>query len=61
MDRVALVAICWFAFWTIVGTITGRLLEIPGTFTVVGFVFALLTVFVWPWILPESLERWMDG
>ena len=26
-----------------------------------GFVFALVSVFAWPWILPEALNRWMDG
>jgi hypothetical protein len=60
MDRVAFVTICWFVFWTGAGILLGRYLEVPGTFTVTGFIFALLTVFAWPWILPESLNRWMD-
>jgi hypothetical protein len=59
MDRVAFVAICWFAFWTVAGWVLGRVLEVPGTFTVGGFIFALLTVFAWPWVLPERLNRWM--
>lgn len=60
MDRVALVAICWFVAWTAAGVALGRYLNIPGTITVLGFVVALLTVFAWPWILPERLNRWMD-
>jgi hypothetical protein len=60
MDRVALVAFCWFAFWTGMGTLVGRLLDTPGTFIIVGFVFALATVFAWPWVLPERLQRWME-
>ena len=60
MDRVAFVTICWFVFWTSVGVVAGRLLEIPGTWTVAGFMFALVSVFLWPMILPERLNRWMD-
>jgi hypothetical protein len=60
MDRVAFVTICWFVFWTAAGFLLGRFLEVPGTFTVAGFIFALVAVFAWPWVLPESLNRWMD-
>jgi hypothetical protein len=60
MDRVAFVTICWFVFWTCVGLVLGRVLDVPGTFTVGGFIFALLTVFAWPWVLPERLNNWMD-
>jgi hypothetical protein len=60
MDRVAFVTICWFVFWTAAGSMLGRYLEIPGTITVAGFVFALISVFAWPWILPERLNRWMS-
>jgi hypothetical protein len=60
MDRVAFVAIFWFVFWTAAGVVAGRILDIPGTFTVAGFVFALVSMFAWPWILPEALNRWMD-
>ena len=61
MDRVAFVTICWFVFWTGGGVILGRILDIPGTITVSGFIFALVTVFAWPWVLPERLNRWMDS
>jgi hypothetical protein len=60
MDRVALVAWAWFIGWTVLGWIVGRLLDVPGTFTVGGFIVALLTVFLWPWVLPERLNRWMS-
>jgi hypothetical protein len=60
MDRVAFVAICWFVFWTGAGSILGRYLDVPGTITAAGFVFALVSVFAWPWILPERLNNWMD-
>jgi hypothetical protein len=42
------------------GAIIGRLLDTPGTFTFGGFLFALVTMFAWPWILPERLNDWMD-
>jgi hypothetical protein len=60
MDRVAIVTVLWFVFWTAAGVGMGRLLDIPGTFTVAGFVFAVVSVFAWPWILPERLNNWMD-
>ena len=60
MDRVALLAFIWFVFWTTVGVIIGRWLETPGFWTVGGFVFALLTVLIWPYILPNRLLDWMD-
>jgi hypothetical protein len=60
MNRVPLVAFCWFAFWTGAGAILGRLLDTPGTYTVLGFFFALVSMFAWPWILPERLNEWMS-
>ena len=60
MDRVAIVTVFWFAFWTGMGSLLGRYLDIPGTITVAGFFLALVTVFAWPWILPERLNRWMS-
>ena len=26
-----------------------------------GFIVAVLTTFLWPWIVPEPLDNWMDG
>jgi hypothetical protein len=59
MDRVALVALLWFAIWTGVGDVVGHLFKVPGTGMVLGFIFALLTVLSWPWVMPRSVEDWM--
>jgi hypothetical protein len=61
MDRVALVAWCWFVFWTGLGVILGKLLEAPGTGTLLGFFFALFSTFAWPWIMPEAINKWMNS
>ena len=56
-DRVAFLAILWFVGWTISGYELGKLAEaMPGTGSVCGFLFALVTVFAWPWILPDFLD-----
>ena len=60
-NRVPLIAVCWFALWTTVGFFIGRLLDTPGTYTVLGFVFGLVTIFAWPFVLPNWLQDWMDG
>jgi hypothetical protein len=60
MDRVALVGFLWFVFWTSAGSILGRILEMPGVLTVAGFLFALVSLFAWPWVLPSRLQDWMD-
>jgi hypothetical protein len=26
-----------------------------------GFVFAVVTTLLWPWILPPFIDRWVDG
>jgi hypothetical protein len=60
MDRIALVALCWFLFWTGLGVVTGKLLGMPGTATLLGFLFALFSTFAWPWIMPEAISNWMN-
>jgi hypothetical protein len=60
MNRVPLVALCWFALWTGAGSALGRYLDIPGTFTAAGFVLGVVSVFAWPIILPDRLQDWMD-
>lgn len=60
MNRVPLVAVCWFIAWTTIGFLIGRLLETPGYFTVMGFLFAFATIFAWPFVLPDRLQDWMD-
>ena len=60
MDRVAIVALLWFAGWIVATSEFSKLLfNAPGTGIVWGFVIALITVFTWPWVLPRSLEHWM--
>ena len=59
-DRVAFLAILWFVGWTISGYEIGKLTEaMPGTGAVSGFLFALVTIFAWPWILPDFMDRWL--
>ncbi len=60
MNRVPLVAICWFVLWTSAGSALGRYLNTPGTFTAAGFVLGLVLLFAWPIILPGRLQDWMD-
>lgn len=67
MGRIALIAFIWFALWMTAtatfGAITGgdhgdwenRLYA--GIFN--GAWLAVLTSFLWPWIMPRRLERWM--
>lgn len=60
MDRIAIVALVWFAGWTTaICQLSKYLFSDPGSGAIVGFMLALLTVFSWPWILPPRLERWM--
>jgi hypothetical protein len=58
-DRVALVAWLWFLGFIALGNVLGRLIEIPGTGMVLGFLVALVTIPAWPWLLPRRLEDWM--
>lgn len=58
-DRVAFIACLWFVGWTTTGIELGKLIGMPGTGAVWGFIFALVTVFAWPWVLPDFLDRWI--
>ena len=73
MRRVAVVAGCWFLFWMVLGAVIGGLSGGPradvangvyfgafyfGAFN--GALWAVITSFAWPWIMPDSIERWMD-
>jgi hypothetical protein len=42
------------------GFLVGRALETPGIYTTAGVVFALLSIFSWPFIFPERLQDWME-
>lgn len=60
--RIVLFLTVWIAVQTGIGAALGYyLLGTPGTGAVSGFVAAVLTTFLWPWILPEPIDRWMDG
>lgn len=68
MGRVGLVIGFWFVFWMVAGAVVGALTAgyhggiqngiYYGAFN--GAIFAFIASFAWPWIMPESLERWMD-
>jgi hypothetical protein len=61
MDRVAIVAWCWFIVWIGLGyAIGGLILGTPLTGAVTGFWFALLATLAWPWVMPERINAWMD-
>jgi hypothetical protein len=59
VDRVALVAWAWFILWIVGGDVVGRWLNTPGTGMVFGFLLALVTVFLWPWLMPSFIDEWM--
>jgi hypothetical protein len=61
MDRVAVVAWCWFLLWTMAGTAMGALLGTPGTGAICGFLVALFAVFAWPWVMPQAINEWMNS
>jgi hypothetical protein len=62
MDRVAFVAFLWFAGWIAGGTELAKFaLNAPLSGGIWGFVLALLTVFLWPWVMPRGVEDWMHG
>ncbi len=60
-NRVVLFLTFWLALWIAAGAGIGALFGTLGTGVVDGFVFAVLSTFLWPWIMPASLDHWMDG
>jgi hypothetical protein len=61
MDRVAIVASCWFILWVVLGLAIGSVgFNTPWTGGLTGFAFALLAMLAWPWIMPEPINAWMD-
>ena len=67
MGRVALVAGIWFAFWMTVGAVIGGMTGGNGGGVQNGIYFgvfngamwAVLTSFSWPFIMPDRIDRWM--
>jgi hypothetical protein len=61
MDRMAIVAWCWFILWIALGYATGALLfGTPWTGGITGFWVALVATVAWPWVMPEAINAWMD-
>jgi hypothetical protein len=58
--RVVVLFTCWMIFWMSLGTAIGAMWGVPKTGAVDGFAFALLATFSWPWIVPRTLDEWMD-
>ena len=62
MDRVALVACLWFLGWIIAGSELANLaFSAPLSGSIWGFILALLTVFLWPWVMPRAVDDWMHS
>jgi hypothetical protein len=69
MGRVAVVAGCWFVLWMAMCSVVGGLTGGSHGGVQNGIYFgifhgawlATLTSFAWPWIMPESISRWMEG
>ncbi len=59
--RVVVFLTCWIVLGMGAGAALGSLFGTLGTGAVWGFVAALLSTFLWPWIVPEPLDDWMDG
>lgn len=63
MRRVVAVTGCWFLFWMSFGIAVGVMSKgadgvLSGAMN--GAWIATLTSFAWPWIMPKSIEKWMD-
>ena len=59
--RVVMFLTCWIALWMGSGAAVGFLFGTSATGAVWGFVAAVLSTFLWPWIVPEIFDDWMDG
>jgi len=60
--RVVVFLTLWIALLTGAGAFLGSLVfGTPGTGAVTGFLSAVLSTFLWPWIVPQSVDDWMDG
>jgi len=67
MKRVFLIGAIWFAFWMGLCAGIGALRAPPnGVFEAVysgvfnGAWLALITSFLWPWIMPRKVDKWID-
>jgi hypothetical protein len=68
MGRTAVIAGFWFVFWMAAGAaLGGWTAPKPDVVTTGiyygifnGAIFAVLTSFAWPWIMPKFIDRWMS-
>jgi hypothetical protein len=60
MDRLALIAWCWFVLLVGLGLAVGDRVGAPATGALLGFFFALFGTFAWPWVLPKAIHAWID-
>src|SRR5215212_1559345 len=64
MRRVFIVSGCWFILWMTMGVMVSVLFRgVDGLFAgaMNGAWLAVLTSFAWPWIMPDSISRWMEN
>jgi hypothetical protein len=64
MARVFIVTGCWFVSWMVVGAVVSVLFRgVDGLFAgaMNGAWLAVLTSFAWPWVMPDSISRWMEN
>ena len=68
MGRTAVIAGFWFVFWMIAGAAVGAWTapkpDVVSTGIYYGIfngaMFAVVTSFAWPWIMPKFIDRWMS-
>ena len=64
MGRVFILVGCWFMFWIAAGVAFGLMTKgLDGMFAGAtnGAWIAALLSFAWPFIMPDSLDRWTKG
>jgi len=69
MGRIVIVAGCWYLLWIAIAAAFVGLTGGPSRGIADALYFgllhgawlALVTSFAWPWIMPERVNRWMDG
>ena len=60
MPKIALAPLFIIVLGIGIGIAVGSAVGGPTTGAVNGFFFALLALSAWPWIMPESIENWMN-
>jgi hypothetical protein len=57
---VAMMFTGWLIVWMCVGAVVGSLFGSLGTGITNGFIFAVVSIFSWPWIMPTIINEWMS-